>query len=463
MKLKKLLIDKIDGHFKDISKILKTSEWGAEEIIKREGLTSLDKLQELFDYLGIQVIDNKNHKQVKYELSTEVNTKIFRNYAIYFMNIHQYDIKESSLSSYAERLNTTIFPCIGDIPCEEFNMNTIQYMVYYLSKYGGKEKKGLAYSSLKTCVTIVEMILKQGQKEKVFPQFALEKIKYPKKDNIKLIKETYTKEENKKIIDYLITNLNRINLGILLAIFTGARIGEICALKWQDIDFKNNCILINKTLQRTIDVQTGKTKIIITSPKNKTSNRIVPLPTELINLIKPLKKNNDDYVVVSKKLKYTEPRLLRKHYKKVIDILELDYLKFHALRHTFASLNIDNGIDTKTVSQLLGHSDINTTLKIYTHVSTEQKQRAIDKFNNMFKTQEEKETFTKNYKGNICCINKRTGKLDFIGSIMEISKYLAENSQYVCDVINGIEEDRSYDIIPKIEGITHKNGVYVGG
>ena len=63
----------------------------------------------------------------------------------------------------------------------------------------------------------------------------------------------------------------------------------------------------------------------------------------------------------------------------------------------------------------------------------------------------------------ICCINKRTGKLDFIGSIMEISKYLAENSQYVCDVINGIEEDRSYDIIPKIEGITHKNGVYVGG
>ena len=71
--------------------------------------------------------------------------------------------------------------------------------------------------------------------------------------------------------------------------------------------------------------------------------------------------------------------------------------------------------------------------------------------------------FTSKYKGNVCCINKKTNKLDFIGNIQEVSNYLAESSKYVCDVINSIKNDEIYNIIPQIEGITHKNGVYVGG
>ena len=139
-------------------------------------------------------------------------------------------------------------------------------------------------------------------------------------------------------------------------------------------------------------------------------------------------------------------------------------IKFHALRHTFASINIENGADVKTISDILGHSDIAITLKTYTHTSQKAKEKAIQKFNNMFKTKEEKINFTSNYKGNVCCINKKNGKCDYIGSIKDVSDYLAETSKYICNVINGEEDDETYNIIPKIVGITHnENGDYVGG
>lgn len=90
--------------------------------------------------------------------------------------------------------------------------------------------------------------------------------------------------------------------------------------------------------------------------------------------------------------------------------------------------------------------------------------KAIDKFNKMFETQEEKVKFTKAYKGNVCCINKRRGKCDFIGSIKDVSEYLVETTDYICDVINGVKEDKVYNIVPKIIGITHdEQGNYVGG
>lgn len=110
------------------------------------------------------------------------------------------------------------------------------------------------------------------------------------------------------------------------------------------------------------------------------------------------------------------------------------------------------------------YSDIAITLQTYTHTSNKAKAKAIDKFNKMFETQEEKVKFTKAYKGNVCCINKRRGKCDFIGSIKDVSEYLVETTDHICDVINGVKEDKVYNIVPKIIGITHdEQGNYVGG
>lgn len=167
--------------------------------------------------------------------------------------------------------------------------------------------------------------------------------------------------------------------------------------------------------------------------------------------------------MLSNSKKAIEPRTYRKFYNKFMNEAGVQPIKFHALRHTFASINIENGVDVKTISDILGHSDISITLKTYTHTTQKAKVKAIQRFNDMFKTQQEKMEFTSKYKGNVCCINKKNAKCDFIGTIQDIAEYIDMSSKYVCNVINGLDDDETYEIVPKIEGITHKNGIYLGG
>ena len=464
MKIKELLTNKINNHFKDISIILKTSEWGAEEIIKRDGLLTLDTLQQLFDYLGIKVIDDKNHKEIKYELSTKVNNKLFKYYAGYWLEKKKYEVRESTYANYTNLFVNNIIPCLGDVPCEKFNNNLLQRFAYWCKDNGGKNGTGVSEHYIKDSLLLIKAVIRDGQDEKIFPDFAFKQIKIPKTLQIENTKKVYTEKEYKKIIDYIFNNISSKSVGILLGIYTGMRIGEICALQFCDIDFEENIIHVNKTIQRIYNPldELEPSKIIITPGKTQNSIREIPITTELSKILMEIKKQ-DDFYVLSNSKKPIEPRTYRKFYNKFMQKAGVEPIKFHALRHTFASINIENGTDVKTISDILGHSDIAITLKTYTHTSQKAKMKAIEKFNNMFNSQEEKEKFTKNYKGNICCINKRTGKLDFIGTIQEVAEYLAEKTSYICSLINGIESDDTYDVVPKIEGITHKGNIYLGG
>lgn len=462
--MKKLLKNKINNNYKLVASIINTSEWGAKEIIENDGQISLDNLQKLFDYLGIELVDDHN-KIIKYELSTEVNNKIFRNYASYWLLKKKYEVRESTFANYSNLLKNTIIPCLGDIPCENFNNKIIQQFAYWAKEKGGIEQKGVSEHYIKDCLLIIKAIIKDGQEENVFPDFALKQIKVPKTLMIESTKKTYTEEEYKKIIKYILDNINNRSLGVLIGIFTGMRIGEICALKWEDIDFENKLINVNKTAQRIYNPldEFEKSKIIITPCKTENSQRSIPIAQDLYKILKTLKTSDNDYVLTGTN-KLLEPRTFRKYYTKMMNDCGVTPIKFHSLRHTFASINIENGTDVKTISEILGHSDISITLQTYTHTSNKAKAKAIDKFNNMFKTKEEKINFTSNYKGNVCCINKKNGKCDYIGSIKDVSDYLAETSKYICNVINGEEDDETYNIIPKIVGITHnENGDYVGG
>lgn len=462
--MKELLKTKINGNYKEISSILKTSEWGAKEIIENNGETSLDNLQELFDYLGINLVDDPS-KIMKYELSTEVNQKIFRNYASYWLMKKKYEVRESTFANYCNLLNNTIVPCLGDIPCEKFNNKIIQQFAFWAKEKGGKEGNGVSEHYIKDCLLIIKAIIKDGQEENIFPDFGLKRIKVPKTLMIESTKKTYTEEEYKKIIKYILNNINNKSLGVLIGIFTGMRIGEICALKWEDIDLENKLINVNKTAQRIYNPldEFEKSKIVITPCKTENSQRSVPIAQDLYKMLKTLKTSDNDYVLTGTN-KLLEPRTFRKFYIKMMNDCGITPIKFHSLRHTFASINIENGTDVKTISEILGHSDIAITLQTYTHTSNKAKAKAIDKFNKMFETQEEKIQFTRSYKGNVCCINKKTNKCDFIGSIKDVSEYLVETTEYICNVINGINDDEVYNIIPKIVGITHnENGDYVGG
>ncbi|WP_210954651.1 site-specific integrase [Candidatus Phytoplasma luffae] len=190
------------------------------------------------------------------------------------------------------------------------------------------------------------------------------------------------KLDQRKIMQYLIQEFNFKNLGILIALTTGLRIGEVCALTWQDIDLFEKQITISKTVQRIKKPVSDKckTKIIVSATKTKTGVRCIPLSNALLKILKPLQKiTNQRFFIISNSLKPNEPRVYHNYYYQVLTFLKIKKIKFHSLRHSFATRLIETKADYKTVSSLLGHANIKTTLDLYVHPDLEEKKKCIEK------------------------------------------------------------------------------------
>ena len=186
-------------------------------------------------------------------------------------------------------------------------------------------------------------------------------------------------------MQYVKENFTFRNLGVYVCLSTGMRIGEICGLKWSDINLSAETISVNRTIERIYIIDEGKrhTELIISTPKTQNSIREIPMNRELLKLIRPFKKvMNDDFFVLTNEAKPTEPRTYRNYYKQLLKQLNIPDLKFHGLRHSFATRCIESQCDYKTVSVILGHANISTTLNLYVHPNMEQKKKCIDK---MFK------------------------------------------------------------------------------
>ena len=240
----------------------------------------------------------------------------------------------------------------------------------------------LNYKFIKDILIVLAMILKYGNEKRIYKT---QQINYhsPKQNTIKEIK-CFDVESQRKLVNYLRNNFSFKNLGIYLCLYTGIRIGELCALKFEDINFDTKTLYITKTLQR-ISIKNNdnkKTKIIVDTPKTISSNREIPLPKTIIKNFKNI-INKDNYIL-SNSLNAVEPRTYRNYYKKILNNIGIPYIKFHALRHSFATRLIEHNCDYKTVSSLLGHSNISTTLNLYVHPSFQQKKKCIEKIENIF-------------------------------------------------------------------------------
>lgn len=304
---------------------------------------------------------------------------IFENECMNFYNGKKMYLKKSTLGGYSSILKNIIIPRLGKIKIDAINNKIIQNFSFNLLNDG----YSLKYT--KDITKIVIQILNELMIDEKISYFKIN-IKYPKNFNQKeRQKKSYSVEEARKILNYCFNNINEEKkiIGIILGIKSGLRIGEICSLKYSDFDFKNNYIHINSTIQRCYNSFEKKTEILESNPKTKNSNRIIPISEDIKNIIN---YNNfeDNFYILTNNLKPCEPRSYRKFYVKVIKEIGLEYVNFHGLRHTFASLMITNGIDIKTVSELLGHANISTTLAIYTHSNINAKQEAIKKMDNIY-------------------------------------------------------------------------------
>ena len=184
-------------------------------------------------------------------------------------------------------------------------------------------------------------------------------------------------DEQRALTNYLMTDTDIHKLGILVALYTGMRIGELCALKWGDI--KDGVVTINKTMQRLQLPNTGASTIVIGEPKSASSMRKIPLPPYISELVEKFRLSDDRNFMSRLYHPVIEPRVLQYQFKRVLKVCNIENANFHALRHTFATRCVESNVDIKTLSELLGHSGVGALIGRYVHSSFEQKQLSINK------------------------------------------------------------------------------------
>lgn len=287
-------------------------------------------------------------------------------------------IKESTYANYSNIVFNYIIPKLGNYKLNELDHQTIQSFLLELSKKGRKDNKGgLSEKTIKDITIIIKGSIKKAINEKKIKYMELT-FNYPK-DNKENKIYILTKNEQNKITNYILDNLSSKNIGLLISLYYGIRIGELCALKWSDIDFKKSILKINKTMQRIYikDKEQNYSKVIITSPKTKNANREIPINKDFLEILKKLKTDSNDYILTGSD-KYIEPRTYRKIFNKILGELKINHFNYHSLRHTFATNCISLGVDYKTVSELLGHANVNITLNLYVHPRYSQKKKCVD-------------------------------------------------------------------------------------
>lgn len=285
-------------------------------------------------------------------------------------------VKKSSYAAYLLLTENHLLPAFGQK--KEIEETDVQSFVLQ------KLDSGLSQKTIKDILIVLKMILKFGAKKKWITYTPFD-IQFPTVRESQSM-EVLSRTDQKKIMNYIQEHFTFRNLGVYICLSAGMRIGEVCALTWEDVDTDNGVISVTRTIQRIYVIEDGirRTELILDTPKTKNSIREIPLSKDLLRILKPFKKIvNPSFFVLTNDAKPTEPRTYRSYYKNLMKDLKMPELKFHGLRHSFATRCIESKCDYKTVSVLLGHSNISTTLNLYVHPNMEQKKKAIEQ---MFKT-----------------------------------------------------------------------------
>ncbi|WP_337657842.1 tyrosine-type recombinase/integrase [Alistipes sp.] len=287
-------------------------------------------------------------------------------------------VKRSTFSAYTLLIENHILPSFGNKTLiEEQNVQSFVFQ---------ELDKGLSHKTIKDILIVLKMILRFGVKNKLIEYRQID-IKFPTERDKHSI-DILSRSHHRQIMEYIQSHFTFKNLGIYICLSAGMRIGEICALTWEDLDIENGIIHVQKTIQRIYIIEDNRkhTEIILDTPKTKNSIREIPMTRDLLKMIRPLKKVvNDRFYVLTNEATPTEPRTYRNYYKQFMQTLGLPAMKFHGLRHSFATRCIESKCDYKTVSVLLGHSNISTTLNLYVHPNLEQKKRCMEQMSKLLR------------------------------------------------------------------------------
>ncbi|MCM1508451.1 MAG: site-specific integrase [Ruminococcus flavefaciens] len=281
-------------------------------------------------------------------------------------------VKESSFANYSNIVIKHILPTLGGEYFSGLTTQKLNNFVHSKLKSGRLDGRGgLSAKTVRDIMRVYHSIEQYAVQEYGVKSthFTMPKVEGKQLDVLNSI-------ERKRLEQYLLNNLTNTNLAILLCLFTGLRVGELCGLTWDDIDFSTGTLSVKRTVQRIN--RHGSSEVIMGSPKSKTSVRTVPIPAFLLKLLSQNKKD-DTLFLISGTAKPVEPRTMQYRFKTVLKACQVRNIPFHLLRHTYATVCIENGFDAKTLSELLGHADASITLNRYVHSSMQMKQNYVSR------------------------------------------------------------------------------------
>nr|DAF12823.1 MAG TPA: Integrase [Caudoviricetes sp.] len=273
-------------------------------------------------------------------------------------------LKYSTYTNYCNITHNQIIPNLGNYEVDQLNNDILQEFILNRLKKGRCDGKGgISQKYAQDIITVLKLTL--GKEVEIQLPYS------PPKEV-----EIFEKSDQVALINSLQSNICHKNFGILLTIHTGLRIGELCALRWSDINFDTQLLHINKTMIRTYTKEDGS-KLNITPPKTRSSIRTIPLNKWIMQYAVLLRGSENEYIITGKE-KYIEPNKYRLYYNRQLKDLDLPHRKFHSLRHTFATRCIECGCDYKSLSELLGHSNVSITMNLYVHPQLELKRKCVE-------------------------------------------------------------------------------------
>lgn len=283
-------------------------------------------------------------------------------------------VKYSSYLKYENIIIKQINPYFHDINLEDIDDNIV---IKFFSLKMNEEN--LSNSYLRTIKYVLSSVCELAKETIHSINIHWKKIKIPKSNKTLNV----LNDENRDyLIQYCKENTNSLSTGILLSLFSGMRIGEVCALKWKNVDLKTNIITVETTVQRLKTKEeniSAKTSLMICNPKTKTSHRLIPIPLFLSDYLQHFKKtDNDENFVLSNSEQIFDPRRLQIQFKNLCQNNGFS-TNFHNLRHSFATECVMENIEIKSLSEILGHSSVSITLDIYVHSSMEHKRKEMMK------------------------------------------------------------------------------------
>ena len=275
-------------------------------------------------------------------------------------------VKVRTYERYHLIMEQHIKDSIGNIELDALSPLVLQKFISELLQNGNRKTgKGLSANSVNAVISVIQGSLRTVHLLGLSKEYTADKLKRPKLKEKPV--ECFTMSEQKQIEQSVLNGKKDKMYGILLCLYSGLRIGELIALQWSDIDFVKGILTVSKSCH---DGQDG---LIIDEPKTTNSRRLIPLPKQLLPILKGIKKKSNSPFVVSANGSSVSVRSYQRSFELLLKRLNISHKGFHSLRHTFATRALECGMDVKTLSEILGHKNPTVTLNRYAHSLMEHK------------------------------------------------------------------------------------------